>query len=93
MKIYISHSTQYDYINKIYKPIKDSNLSQENIFFLPHEDKNKIPNTKDIILDYDLVIAEVSLPSTGQGIELGWANYAKIPILCMHEKRAKASQP
>lgn len=91
MKIYISHSSKYDYISKIYNPIKNSNLIKSNTFFLPHEDKNKIVNTKDIISNYDLVIAEVSLPATGQGIELGWADYAKTPILCIYEKGAKIS--
>ena len=89
MKIYISHSSEYDYINKIYNPIKSSDLIQSNIFFLPHEDKTV--NTKDIISKCDLVIAEVSLPSTGQGIELGWADYTKTPILCMYEKGTKIS--
>ena len=69
MKIYISHSSEYD--------------------FLPHEAKTV--NTKDIISKYDLVIAEISLPSTGQGIELGWADYTKTPILCMYEEGAKIS--
>lgn len=91
MKIYISHSTQFDYINKIYNPIKNSDLTQSNTFFLPHEEKNNIVNTKDIISNFDLVIAEVSLSSTGQGIELGWADYAKIPILCIYERKAKIS--
>lgn len=86
MKIYISHSSKYDYINKIYNPIKNSELVKTNTFFLPHEDKSKIVNTKDIISNYDLVIAEVSLPATGQGIELGWADYAKTPILCIYKK-------
>lgn len=86
MKIYISHSSKYDYTNKIYNPIKNSNLSKSNIFFLPHENKNKVINTKDIISNCDLVIAEISLPATGQGIELGWADYAKIPILCIYKK-------
>ena len=89
MKIYISHSSEYDYINKIYNPIKSSNLIKSNIFFLPHEDK--IVNTKNIISKCDLVIAEVTLPSTGQGIELGWADYTKTPILCMYEKGTKIS--
>ena len=91
MKIYISHSSKYDYASKIYNPIKNSNLIKSNTIFLPHEDKNKIVNTKDIISNYDLVIAEVSLPATGQGIELGWADYAKTPILCIFEKGAKIS--
>ena len=91
MKIYISHSSKYDYINKIYNPIKNSDLINSNTFFLPHEDKNKMINTKEIISNYDLVIVEVSLPATGQGIELGWADYAKTPILCIYEKCAKIS--
>lgn len=91
MKIYISHSSKFDYIGKIYNPIENSKLVQSNIFFLPHEEKNKVINTKDVISNCDLVIAEVSLPATGQGIELGWADYAKTPILCIYEKEAKIS--
>lgn len=34
MKIYISHSSSYDYINKIYNPIKKSDLSKTNTCFL-----------------------------------------------------------
>ena len=89
MKIYISHSSKCDYINKIYNPIKKSNLNKENTFFFPHDVNNKVINTKDVISKYDLIIAEVSLPATGQGIELGWADYAKIPILCIYEKGAR----
>lgn len=91
MKIYISHSSGYDYINKIYNPIINSDISKTNTFFFPHENKDKVSNTKDIISSYDLVIAEVSLPSTGQGIELGWASYANTAILCIYEKGAQIS--
>ena len=56
MKIYISHSNKDDYINKVYEPIKKSNLSKSNIFFFPHEKSNKVINTKEIISEYDLVI-------------------------------------
>ena len=89
MRIYISHSSEHDYINEIYNPIKNSNLNEINNFVLPHE--SKITSTKDIIASSDLVIAEVSIPSTGQGIELGWANYCKTPIVCIYEKGAKIS--
>lgn len=89
MNIYISHSSSYDYINKIYNPIKKSDLSKTNTFFFPHE--NKSENTKYIISNYDLVIAEVSLPSTGQGLELGWASYNNTPILCIYKKGAEIS--
>lgn len=91
MKIYVSHSSEYDYINKIYIPIKDSILSKSNTFYLPHENKNNVIDTKDLIGNCDLIIAEVSLPSTGQGIELGWANCSKTPIVCIYEKEAKIS--
>lgn len=89
MKIYISHSSKYDYISKIYNPIEKSDLIEENTFFFPH--KYKIINTKELIKSCDLVIAEVSLQTTGQGIELGWADYAKTPILCVYEKGAEIS--
>lgn len=91
MKIYISHSSQYDYRNKIYNPLKESDLAKFNKFFLPHDDENKIVNTKDIISNCDLFIAEISLSTMGQGIEIGWADYANIPILCICEKGTKIS--
>ena len=90
MNIYISHSSNFDYINNLYNPIKNSNLVKSNSFFFPH-DSNKTTNTKEIISNSDLVIAEVSLPTTGQGIELGWADYASTPILCIYEKGSEIS--
>ena len=90
MNIYISHSSKYDYINEIYNPIKKSKLIENNKFFFPHDNEKTI-NTKDIISNSDLIIAEVSLPATGQGIELGWADYANTPILCIYKKGSKIS--
>lgn len=89
MNIYISHSTKYDYVHKIYEPIKKSNLIKTNFFFFPHE--NDVVNLKDRILNSNLMIAEVSLPSVGQGIEIGWADSAKVPVLCIYEKNFKVS--
>lgn len=91
MKIYISHSSNYDYVNNLYDPIKNSDLIRSNEFFFPHDNKNRIMHTKDIISNSDLVIAEVSLPATGQGIELGYADCFNIPILCVYKKNAKIS--
>ena len=89
MNIYISHSSKFDYINKLYNPIKNSNLMNNKIFF-PH-DSIKIANTKNFIKNCDLLIAEVSMPATGQGIELGWADYANTTILCIYKKGATIS--
>ena len=90
LKIYISHASKFDYINKLYNPIKESNLFNEHEFILPH-DGYKVINTKEIISNSDLLIAETSLQTTGQGIELGWADYAHVPIICVYEKGAEIS--
>jgi hypothetical protein len=85
MKIYISHSREFDYLENLYKPIKDLGLNSDHEFFLPHENE-KSHNTKDGIKNSDLIIAETSFPSTGQGIELGWAETFGKPILCIHKE-------
>ena len=90
MKIYISHASKFDYINRLYNPIKESQIFKEHEFILPH-DGDMVINTKEIISNSDLLIAETSLQTTGQGIELGWADYANIPIICIYEKGAEIS--
>ena len=90
LKIYISHASKFDYINKLYNPIKESNLFNEHEFILPHDGDNVI-NTKEIISKSDLLIAETSIQTTGQGIELGWADFSNVPITCIYEKGAKIS--
>ena len=89
MKIYVSHASNYEHVSKLYEQIKQSSLAREHSFFLPHD--NNLINTRDIISAQDLVVAEVSLPSTGQGIEIGWASYAQVPIYFIHQKDAAIS--
>lgn len=86
MKICITHATSWEFINKLYEPIKNSNLIKNHDIFFPHDEASKNVNTKEIIKQCDLVIAEVSLPSVGQGIELGWADFVEKPILCISQK-------
>ena len=89
MNIVVTHSNNYDFFNELYAPIKkDSNLKMHNIH-LPEE--NRAINTKELIKNCDIVIAEVSYPATGQGIELGWADYANKPIYCIHKTGSKYS--
>lgn len=90
MKIYVSHSKEFDYPNELYKPIRESDLNLRYEFFLPHE-SGKLVNTKDIIKGSDLVLAETSFPATGQGIELGWAENFGVSILCLHKEGANIS--
>lgn len=90
MKIYVTHSTNYDFQKEFYEPLINSELYKIHEIILPHKD-NTFTNTKEIIKDSDLIISEVSYPSTGQGIELGWAeNYHK-KIICIYKTGSKYS--
>lgn len=88
MKIYISHSKILNFKEELYKPLKMNEIYQEHEFILPHDVHEKATDfvTRDIIKHIDLFIAEVSYPSTGQGIELGWADSCGCPIVCLHKK-------
>ena len=90
MKIYISHSSNFDYGNELYSPLLRA-FSTDHDVYLPHSPENAGKNSKDIIGDSDVVFAEVSHPSTGQGIELGWAEAAGIPIVCFYKTDTKPS--
>ena len=89
MKIYVSHSTNFDYETELYEPFR-VNFSELDMFF-PHEKDGKLLDTKQIIKESGLVLAEASYPSTGQGIELGWANTFDIPIVCIYRDGTKPS--
>ena len=90
MKIYLAHSTGYNFEAELYKPIQAS-LSKENDVYYPHQQPNQGTHSKDIITNSDIVLAEVSHPSTGQGIELGWANDHNVPVLCFYRTGVKIS--
>lgn len=91
MNIYISHSSAYDYENEVYKPIKESSLATVYTFFLPHEPQNIDTDAKTELKHTDVLVAEASLPSTGQGIELAQAEAAGVPILCFYKAGFKPS--
>jgi hypothetical protein len=90
MKIYLAHSSGYDYENELYQPLKQSSLNKHNIYY-PHDGTNAGKMSKDVIRGSDLVLAEVSYPSTGQGIELGWADSSNIAILCVYRAGSDVS--
>ena len=91
MKTYVTHSTSFDFKNKLYKPVRESQLNQNNEITLPHENSNEQFNSKEYMKDCDLILAEVSFPSTGQGIELGWANLYAKRIICFYKQGTKPS--
>ncbi len=89
MKIYLSHSSGHDYETELYQPLRQ--LSVAHDIYFPHDEQNKGGESKEAITSSDLVLAEVSHPSTGQGIELGWASAQDIPIVCFHRTGSKVS--
>lgn len=90
MKLYLTHATAYDYEVALYEPLKQTLAVNHDIFF-PHDEKNINTKSKDIIKESDVVLAEVSQPSTGQGIELGWADSFNVPIVCFYRSGSKPS--
>ena len=94
MVIYVSHSKDLDFQKALYQPLKESDLSGQHKFIFLHESSDLPFNSKDLMSSggCDLVLAEVSYPATGQGVELGWANAFKIPIVCLYKKGSKTSR-
>ncbi len=86
MKIYCAHSSAHDYLNEFYKPIQESDVFKKHEFIFPHTPGEKFSHSKPIIETCDLVLAEVSFPSIGLGIEMGWANAASIKIWAIHQQ-------
>lgn len=91
MNIYISHSTSFDYERELYLPLKNSPLYSLHHITLPHERSSEPFSTKNYLATCDLVIAECSYPSTGQGIELGWADILNVPIIAMYRMNRNIS--
>jgi len=91
MKIYIGHSRDMDYIDDLYEPIREYEKGTDHIFILPHENNSKDWHGRDFYNNLDIFIAEVSLSTTGLGIELGWAYDSNIPIYCIYKKGQKIS--
>jgi hypothetical protein len=90
MKLYLSHSSSFDYRKELYKPLKSTLSANLNVFF-PHDKGNVGTKSQDIIAESDYLLAEVSFPSTGQGIEIGWADTNNIPIICFYRSGSKIS--
>ena len=91
MRLYFCHSSSFDYKKELYDPLRLSLLNKTHEIFLPHEKSDETPNTRALIKTLDIVFAEVSFPSTGLGIELGWAADTYLPIVCLHKTGTKPS--
>lgn len=90
MKVFLAHASDFDFRNKLYTPIRASALNTEYEFILPQEN-GKEEITKETIRGAKAFIADVSRPSTGAGIEMGWADAYSVPIICIYEKGSAVS--
>jgi hypothetical protein len=93
MKIYVTHSRSWDYKTGLYLPIRTSSLNNTQEFILPHEFSDEPFDSRPLILgkNLGLVVAEVSIKSTPQGIELGWANSVETPIAFFYQPNSPPS--
>lgn len=85
MKIYFGHSRDFDYQDELYIPLRASELNSWAEIILPHEKAGGFFNSKEGLKDVDWMVAEVSYPSTGLGIEIGYADIYKIPIIAIYK--------
>ncbi len=93
MKIYVAHSTAINYQSDLYEPLERMFGSNHDLIF-PHDTSLSQFQSKGLFKTHgcDVVIAEVTIPSMGTGIELGWANIFEIPIICIHKEDNTPSQ-
>lgn len=92
MEVYISHPSNIPYRTEVYQPIRNSPLNEAHTITLPHEDStDQFDSKKYFQNDCKLVVAITSFPSTGVGIELGWANAFELPIVCLHKAGTQPS--
>ena len=85
LKIYIAHSKNIDYINNLYKPLKEDVFLKKQDLIFPHEKSKDSSNTREFYKNIDLFIADCSEPATGLGIELGWAYDDNKKIYCIYQ--------
>lgn len=91
MNIYCAHSSGFDYEHEWYDVLRNSEICLKNACVFPHESVEIQKNSKSTIESCDCVIAEVSHPSTGMGIELGWAETFHKPVFCFYREGTKPS--
>ena len=89
MEIYVAHPSSINYSN-LYNKLKNSRLAENHELVFPH-DSDEFQNTKKVIRNSDLILAEVSKPSTGLGIELGWADIFDKKVIKIHQDGSEIS--
>lgn len=92
-KWFVSHpSGGPQHTPTFFSAVKNFAAGREDVKLMwPHALREEIHLTKKNIATADLVLAEVSIASTGSGIELGWASAAGKPIIAFYQGAQEAS--
>jgi hypothetical protein len=91
MKIYVGHASDWDFQAGLYDVLNASPLAQAHHLILPHRDIEHFKFSQGLIAEADLLLAEVSRPSIGLGMELAWAREAKTPVLAIRQEGSRKS--
>jgi nucleoside 2-deoxyribosyltransferase len=94
MKIFLSHPTSVDFKKELYEVLQNSFLASQHEFIFPHQEGTDVAfHSKELFQSRscDLVIADVSVPRIGVGIEMGWAEMSGIPVMCIYKKGSDVS--
>lgn len=90
MTIFVAHASSFDFRTKLYDPLRASVLNTKHEILLPQEDARE-EITRDMIQSADVLVAEVSEPSLGAGIEMGWADAFGVPVIALYERGSQVS--
>ena len=90
-KIYVGHSKDFNFIEELYQPLRDSELNKHFEIILPHEQSEKPFNSREELKNVSYMIAEVTYPATGLGIEIGWALMLGVPVIAIYKTGTKIS--
>jgi hypothetical protein len=85
VRIYIGHTSSVDFESRLYEPLLRSDAAGEHNLVVPHENSEETFGSKSLLSgDPDLFVVEHSKPSAGLGIELGWVETYRVPVVCVH---------
>jgi hypothetical protein len=84
MHIQVSHSRHYAFQEELYDPLKKAQFFSEHTWIFPHDGVDV--DSKVTLRSVDLLIAEVSSPTTGNAMEIGMASAYGKRILCIYKK-------
>lgn len=80
LKVYIMHSDKIDYINEIYRPLLNLKLMVKYYLILPLSDKYKSSYIKDLYIDSDVIICDLTKSNIFLNIEIKTAKKLNKPI-------------